>query len=140
FVPTIADAGPVLIAARSALGLVLVVAVAVVLVRLASGVVLVTVAVLVTVPVVAAGTVTTSWKMSCSTAGRVVAVAALPATAKAVAPLVLVNDTKVVPAGMVSVTATVWALDGPLLVSVTVYVMLPAAPGVTDAGPVLVTA
>src|SRR5437660_175126 len=116
-----APVGPVLVTTRSAeVATPDVTTVAVLLAVFVSVLGLVAVAVLVIVPVVAAGTVTTNWKRSSSPGGRVAAVAVLPATANVVAPLVLANDTSVVPAGVASVRLTLWALDGPALVSVIV--------------------
>src|SRR5437588_300754 len=54
-----------------------------------------------------------------------------------VGPDVWLCDTKVSPAGNVSVRDTVWASLGPLLVTEIVYVIL--VPAVAVAGPVLVT-
>ncbi|HMG25478.1 MAG TPA: hypothetical protein VKH36_01555 [Acidimicrobiia bacterium] len=53
-------------------------------------------------------------------------------------PLFSVSETKVVDAGSVSLNVIPVPSSGPLLLTVSVYVMLP--PGVTDAGPVLFTA
>jgi hypothetical protein len=52
-------------------------------------------------------------------------------------PLVCVAETNVVPAGVVSVSCTLAASDGPAFATVTVYVM--SVPGATAAGPFFVT-
>src|SRR5262249_45898939 len=52
-------------------------------------------------------------------------------------PAVWVSETNVAPAGRGSISPTPWASLGPLLATVSVYVMLP--PAITTAGPALVT-
>src|SRR5437867_4176579 len=111
FWPAVTDAGvPVLVTARSAVALAVVVAELELLPALASVVVLVTAAEFVTAPVVAAGTVTTTWNTSGVPAlgampPAVVAVAVPPAMVNVSGPLVLVNDWIVPPVGTsVSVT------------------------------------
>src|SRR5258707_117374 len=117
-VPAVAGAGPVLGVARGAEALTVVLNVAVLLAALLSLVVLVTVAVSVSVvPLGTAGLIVATRvivRVAPAAKGPTRSVKAVPA------PLPSLAETKVSPAGSVSVTNTFWALEGPLLVTVRV--------------------
>src|SRR6266849_443985 len=137
-----------MLTARSALGLLLTidpVTVAVLLAGLGSGLLAVTEAVsLKLAPLLRlAGAKTITLKVSElpeAILAVAVSVAAPPdcPKAKLSVPDVCVIETKVDPAGNVSVSTTPWAALGPLLVMVMVYVAL--LPAVTEDGPLAVTA
>src|SRR5262249_17817981 len=120
--PAAAVAGPVLVTARSAEVVTVVVAVAVLLVASGALVALVTVTELVMVEPFNALELTwaTMVKVAEAPAARdVVVKVVVPAPANAGAE-VWVEDTRVALAGRVSVTVTFWASEGPALVTVMV--------------------
>jgi hypothetical protein len=146
--PSLPEAGPEMLTAKSALGLVLTtdpVTVTLLLAVLGSGFWALTVDVLLNAAPLAklAGAETTRVKVS-ELPEAILAVAVSVAVppdcdrVKASAPVVCVIDTKTEPAGRVSDRTTPWAALGPLLVMVIVYVAF--VPAVTEDGPLAVTA
>src|SRR2546429_346872 len=123
FVPAMTVAGPVLVTARSAWVLTVVVAVALLLPGTVSVVEVVAVAVLLSVPLFAALGLTraTNWnEADCPLASdAMVSLIALPVLFSVKeGPLAWLCDTKVVPAGSVSARVTLAAAPGPVLVTV----------------------
>jgi hypothetical protein len=121
-------------------GLAAVATVELLLAGVGSVVAVVIVAVLLIPPIATWGTATTMSNVADPPAAKSASVqftGPVPPTAGAAqmnaGPLVCVKDTNVVPAGVVSLIATVVASDGPAFVAVSVYVML--LPETTVAGP-----
>src|SRR5438132_7302550 len=145
--PAVAAAGPVLVTDRSVAVATVLAVVEELLAELESAVVLPMTAVLLTVLLLGALelTASTTVKVALAPAGSAAMVSEIVPVPPAggvvrvkAGPLVCVSETNVVLPGSTSVTATLWASLGPLLVTEIVNVRL--LPAVTVAGAVLVTA